>query len=408
MPDVWTVGQVTQGFGPTAEQLDGPYLGYEHFNKGIDLAAPEGTVITSLTPGEVVRVNTDAASSDGWGVSVWVKDKQGNIHRYNHMKATFPLKVGDKVKQGSILGLVGSTGRSTGSHLSYDVTNSKGEFFDSMPFISGKTSASLPNAPKWTEAPLGQGSGLLDIKAIPKLSSPVAHLLPPNIANADFETQIDYLMDSYFDLLDQVTSQGLDSLSDDDILLLDDAQKQVLGRFNAVGKALNTLMSMKNQGLVTTGLDAAKAFVETEEGKQQNAGRAFDDYTKRVSTLTGLETFRNNVYKQATDKYFAAEDFNAQLEPAIYKGEVSQNTLPRMVALPQSRPDIDTLISRMGASIPNQVPSGYNINPSAYDNFYNEVNNRAGRRGLSSLYKPQPTSQYTDEQQQALFGIGAL
>lgn len=422
MPDVWTIGQVTQSFGPTTEQLDGSYTyngkKYDHFNKGIDIGAPAGTLVTANIDGVVTNVLSDPNNSTGWGLSVWVRDKSGNIHRYSHLQGIRPnLVPGTDIKKGNILGTVGSTGKSTGPHLSYDVDKGDGQFVNPNFFVSDKPKIveGLGQAGTWKldangnviglqgsggsqTPPTGSGTASSNYSLslggnkprvgiagpIAKPQSPVAHLLPPNIASADFETQIDYLMDSYFDLLDQVTAGGLDTLTDDEIFALGDAEKRVLGRFNAVGKALNTLMSMKNQGLVTTNVDAAKAFVETEEGKQQNASKAFDDYTKRVSTLTNLGTFQHNMFQAATKNYLDAADANSQLPQQIINGERSPLTSPILMNMQQSDYGVGQIKNNVANSIPNRIPDFYNVPNSAYDNFYNEVNSRAGRRGLSS------------------------
>lgn len=84
---------------------------------GTDIAAPNGTPLTALTDGEVV----DTGFEKGWGNFLVFRDDSGLYHLYGHMQ--HKGKVG-KVKQGDIIGLVGSTGRSSGPHLHWEVGTS--------------------------------------------------------------------------------------------------------------------------------------------------------------------------------------------------------------------------------------------------------------------------------------------
>lgn len=126
-------GSISQGFGPTDEQLDGPYNGYAHFNKGLDFAVAEGTGVAAVVAGTVVSAGD---SGDGWGLSVKIRDANGYTHNYGHLSA-INVKPGQKVGAGTAVGAVGSTGKSTGPHLSYDVWGSDGKFVDPTPFIGG-------------------------------------------------------------------------------------------------------------------------------------------------------------------------------------------------------------------------------------------------------------------------------
>lgn len=126
---------VTQGYGPTSESLDGPYAGAAHFNKGIDYGVPVGTPIDSNVAGKVVAVSTDPNHSSGWGKFVWVQAADGTIHQWGHMDGV-NVKVGDQVAQGQIVGTSGNTGKSTGPHVSYDVQKD-GQYIDPSPWVGG-------------------------------------------------------------------------------------------------------------------------------------------------------------------------------------------------------------------------------------------------------------------------------
>ena len=83
-------------------------------HKGIDIAAPGGSQIIAVADGTVCNVTYNP---DGFGHLIVIKQNDGIKAYYGHMmKETF-LKKGDKVKAGDTIGVVGSTGKSTGNHL---------------------------------------------------------------------------------------------------------------------------------------------------------------------------------------------------------------------------------------------------------------------------------------------------
>ena len=130
---------VTQGYGPTDEPLDGAYNGAAHFNKGIDYGVPTGTAIDSNVAGKVVAVSNDPNHSSGWGKFVWVQAADGTIHQWGHMDSV-NVKVGDSVAQGQVVGTSGDTGKSTGPHVSYDVQKD-GQYIDPSPWVGGQAAS---------------------------------------------------------------------------------------------------------------------------------------------------------------------------------------------------------------------------------------------------------------------------
>lgn len=134
----WASAQVTQGFGPTDEQLDAGYtddngVWHPNFNKGLDYGLPTGTPIDAAVGGEVISAGD---SGDGWGISVKIRDANGLIHNYGHLDST-DLTPGERIGAGVIIGKSGNTGKSTGPHLSYDVYDENGRFKDPTPFVTG-------------------------------------------------------------------------------------------------------------------------------------------------------------------------------------------------------------------------------------------------------------------------------
>jgi len=95
-----------------------PILGYNKMHRGTDFAAPSGTPILASGSGTITR----ARWCGGGGNCVKIKHNSTYETIYAHMKAFAKgIKEGRKVKQGQIIGYVGSTGLSTGPHLHYEV-----------------------------------------------------------------------------------------------------------------------------------------------------------------------------------------------------------------------------------------------------------------------------------------------
>nr|WP_095013303.1 M23 family metallopeptidase [Tsuneonella mangrovi] len=104
--------RTTSNFG----MREHPVLGGLRKHKGIDLAAPVGTPVHATADGVVERA--DRFSSYGLFVAI---DHGANLEtRYAHM-SRLAVAEGEHVKKGEVIGYVGSTGRSTGPHLHYEV-----------------------------------------------------------------------------------------------------------------------------------------------------------------------------------------------------------------------------------------------------------------------------------------------
>ncbi len=106
------VHAVTSGFGLRAD----PFHGSERMHEGVDLKLPYGTAVRAERGGRV----SFAGERGGYGNVVIVDHGGGLETRYAHC-ATLHVGAGDYVEEGAVLGLVGSTGRSTGPHLHLEV-----------------------------------------------------------------------------------------------------------------------------------------------------------------------------------------------------------------------------------------------------------------------------------------------
>jgi len=121
------VGDVefSSGFGIRSD----PFLGRPAMHTGLDFRAATGDPIRATANGKV----TTAGWAGGYGQMVEVDHGNGLATRYGHMSKIL-VKVGDPIKIGQVIGLVGSTGRSTGSHLHYE-TRINGEAVDPQRFL---------------------------------------------------------------------------------------------------------------------------------------------------------------------------------------------------------------------------------------------------------------------------------
>ena len=105
-----------------------PILGYTKMHTGVDWATPYGTPIFASGNGVVEKVGPEG----GYGKYVRIKHNNGYETAYGHMSAYAKgLEVGKRVRQGQVIGFVGSTGQSTGAHVHYEILVN-GRFVDPM------------------------------------------------------------------------------------------------------------------------------------------------------------------------------------------------------------------------------------------------------------------------------------
>lgn len=109
-------GKITSRFGKRKD----PVNGKSAFHTGIDFRAKKGDKIYATADGVVKK----AFRNGGYGNYVLIDHGNGYATSFSHMQ-TYLVKKGDRVKRGDLIGLVGNTGRSTGTHLHYEVTLDK-------------------------------------------------------------------------------------------------------------------------------------------------------------------------------------------------------------------------------------------------------------------------------------------
>ena len=131
-------GRFSSGFGPRVDPLGAG----QGFHPGLDIAAAQGTPVVAAAGGKVVH----AGPAGTYGNMIAVRLPDGTETRYAHLSAV-GVKVGQQVTAGAPLGAVGSTGRSTGPHLHFEVRRD-GHAVDPRPYLDGASARGAQEPPK--------------------------------------------------------------------------------------------------------------------------------------------------------------------------------------------------------------------------------------------------------------------
>ncbi len=134
---------LTSNFGVRSD----PFNRAARMHKGIDIPGPVGTPIHATADGIISR----AGWASGYGNLVQISHGSGMETRYGHMSKLLVAE-NSYVKRGQVIGLMGSTGRSTGSHLHYEV-RVDGAAINPLPFVAGPDYLVAMN----TKPPLAMG-----------------------------------------------------------------------------------------------------------------------------------------------------------------------------------------------------------------------------------------------------------
>jgi len=112
-PSIWPArGWMNDGFGSRRD----PFTGGADYHPGLDISAERGDPVVATANGTVVT----AQRSGAYGNMIVIDHGFGISTRYAHLDS-FRIKTGDTVRRGDVVGFAGSTGRSTGDHLHYEV-----------------------------------------------------------------------------------------------------------------------------------------------------------------------------------------------------------------------------------------------------------------------------------------------
>jgi murein DD-endopeptidase MepM/ murein hydrolase activator NlpD len=118
-------GWISSHFGYRAD----PFTGRNAHHRGIDFAGPAGSQVVAVASGVV----TYSKERFGYGRTVEINHGNGYVTRYAHNQRAL-VSVGDTVQKGQAIALMGSTGRSTGPHLHFEVLK-QGRAVDPMTFV---------------------------------------------------------------------------------------------------------------------------------------------------------------------------------------------------------------------------------------------------------------------------------
>jgi biotin carboxyl carrier protein len=128
--------ELTQAFGPTSVAqepsavVDG--VSYAHYHQGIDLAAPLGTPVLAAASGTVTSAGRDSTGA----VVVRIRHDDGYETLYGHLDSNLQVTVGQQVKAGQTVGVVGLTGNTTGPHLHFGLYQQDGTAIDPAPWLA--------------------------------------------------------------------------------------------------------------------------------------------------------------------------------------------------------------------------------------------------------------------------------
>jgi len=128
-PTIWPAqGWLTDAFGNRSD----PITGEPEFHTGLDISTDHGQPVYATANGTV----QSAGAAGAYGNMVTIDHGFGLTTRYAHLQA-FKVRAGDAVRRGDVIGLVGSTGRSTGDHVHYEVL-ANGQTLNPLRFLLGR------------------------------------------------------------------------------------------------------------------------------------------------------------------------------------------------------------------------------------------------------------------------------
>lgn len=135
IPNIWPVrgaSHISMYYG----QNENPFTGQWYIHKGVDISTYRtGDPVVSTADGRIVAIGYDASM----GNYIIIQHNHGFLTRYGHLMA-FRVKMGQKVQQGQVIGLLGNTGLTTGAQLHYEVHLGTG-VIDPLKFLNIRAAA---------------------------------------------------------------------------------------------------------------------------------------------------------------------------------------------------------------------------------------------------------------------------
>jgi murein DD-endopeptidase MepM/ murein hydrolase activator NlpD len=114
-------GSISGEFGCSSFGWYGPGQGCAHFHNGIDIVAPYGTPVRAAAAGRVVYIGWNYADGADPAWIVIIAHASNLTTWYAHLQPRYPIRAGQSVRKGQVIGYEGNTGRTTGAHLHWMV-----------------------------------------------------------------------------------------------------------------------------------------------------------------------------------------------------------------------------------------------------------------------------------------------
>ncbi len=116
-----TTGRISQPYGCTGVKFNAARGSCKHFHDGIDVVSAYGTPVRSVAVGVVAYSGWNPYDKEGRAYVVDVVHPDGFVSRYGHLIPTNHVRAGELVHTGQVIGKMGSTGKSTGTHLHFEL-----------------------------------------------------------------------------------------------------------------------------------------------------------------------------------------------------------------------------------------------------------------------------------------------
>jgi|WetSurMetagenome_2_1015567.scaffolds.fasta_scaffold158726_2 hypothetical protein len=163
-----------------------PWEGGGRLHKGVDIAAPKDTPVLAAADGMVLRTGVDA----GYGRFLEVQDAAGLTTLYGHLDAYAQgMLPGAALKQGEVIGRLGSTGSSTGPHLHFEVHDDQGRAMNPVMFL-GRSFATATDLPLKQALRMPRGMRVAFVSLIPaQRAAQMLQRLEDEAAKAELEEE---------------------------------------------------------------------------------------------------------------------------------------------------------------------------------------------------------------------------
>ena len=283
LPQTPVEGEVSFSFGKKSAVLGDD----SKTHKGVDIKARRGTVVKAAGDGKVIAATSRYQGKRAWGKVVVIDHGHGLVTRYAHLDS-YRVKKGDRVSAGHVIGAVGSTGKSTGPHLHFEVIQD-GEQIDPTPVIAAAEPMPAPDpvvAPVRVAEPAGKSTGPTRLAPAPKIAEAparVTRIRPVDGFNEKFSMRFEELEDRLseafedfepFEELEGIELDGLTvDLGDMDFVDINDFQVFAMNSVDSFRK-METLSAEDREAIREAQREAMRAAGEAMQKAKRDVERA--------------------------------------------------------------------------------------------------------------------------------------